>query len=519
MMNSSEIKAKSTDTGIIILFGLVFIKLLIHLGTNAFGGYGIFRDEFYYLACSHRLDLGYVDQPPLSIYILALSLVLFGDSLFALRLLPAIFGSLTVLLTGLIVRKLGGRSFAIIIACLTVIVAPIILAMNNFYSMNCFDIFLWTLAAFILIFIVTGNKPKHWIGLGLVIGLGLLNKIDMSWFAIGLFLGVVLTRQRKYLLTVWPYVTAVIAFIFFLPFIIWNITHDFAHLEFMRTASQLKYSSLTPLDFILGQLLISNPVTIPIWLAGIVYFFSKEGKSFRIPGIIFLTTFLILVINGHSKPEYLSPAYPILFAAGALQFEKISQSKYLQWLKYALPIVLVSGGIITAPLVLPFLPVETYIRYTRAIGMTPESPEAKELAELPQHYADMFGWENMAKTVSEVYSSLSQEEKSKTVIYARNYGQAGAIEYYSRKYELPPVVSPHNNYWIWGWDHVDKNYQTIIVIGGDMDDHLYSCEHVEQVAIIRCRYCMPYENNQPVFICGDLKRTLREIWTTDKHYQ
>ena len=190
----------------------------------------------------------------------------------------------------------------------------------------------------------------------------------------------------------------------------------------------------------------------------------------------------------------------------------------MAWLKYALPVVMVIGGIITAPFVLPCLPVETYIRYSKAIGIAPQSNEAKELAELPQHYADMFGWENMAKTVSSVYVSLLPEEKEKAVIYAHNYGEAGAIEYYSPKYELPPVISPHNNYWIWGWNHKDRDYKTMIIIGGNVEDHLYSFETVEKAAIIRCQYCMPYENNLPVFVGRGWKRSLEEIWSTDKSY-
>jgi hypothetical protein len=518
-MKLSSIKEKFIEKEVLILLIFVFIKLFIHLFTNAFAGYGIFRDEFYYLACSFRLDIGYVDQPPLSIYLLTLSRLLFGMSQFALRLLPAVAGALTVLFTGLTVRKMGGGKTAIIIACLAVIVAPMFLAMNNLYSMNAYDILLWTIAAYLLIRLFKEENPKLWIPIGVVVGVGLLNKISMGFFAVGLFAAIIVTKQRRHLTTRWPYLAAFIAGGLFLPYIIWNLMHDLAHLEFIRNATHYKYASLTPIDFILGQLLVSNPVTLPIWLSGFYYyFFYREGRTFRPLGIILGTVFLIFIINGHSKPEYFSPAYPILFAAGAVQVERFALKRYMAWLKVALPVVMVIGGLITAPFVLPCLPVETYTRYSRAVGIAPQSNEAKELAELPQHYADMFGWENMAKTVSTVYMALPPGEREKTVIYAHNYGEAGAIEYYSRKYPLPPVISPHNNYWIWGWNHKDNDYKTIIIIGGREDDHLYSLETVEKAAVIQCRYCMPYENNQPVFVGRGLKRSLEEIWRTDKHY-
>jgi hypothetical protein len=209
----------------------------------------------------------------------------------------------------------------------------------------------------------------------------------------------------------------------------------------------------------------------------------------------------------------------MLFAAGGVQIEKLLQRKYMKWLKFPLPAIILFTGLVLSPLVLPFLPVQTYINYTRAFGFSPTTSEAKELAELPQHYADMFGWENMAKTVSDVYISLTAEEKSRTIIYAGNYGRAGAVEYYRGKFDLPPVFSPHNNYWLWSRELTEKNYTTVIIIGGRLEDHLYSLEKVEKAGIFHCRYCMPYENNLPIYIGRELKRSLKEIWESDKHYE
>jgi len=518
-MKILTIKGKMVEKEVVVLFILVSVKLLIHLLTNALESYGIFRDEYYYLACSRHLDLGYVDQPPLSIYLLTMSRLLLGDSLFALRFLPAMAGSLTVLFTGLTVRKLNGGLTAMVIACLAVIAAPIMLGMNNIYSMNAFDILLWTIAAYLLVRLIEEDNPKLWIAIGIVIGLGLLNKISMGFFAAGVFAAVLLTKHRKHLSTRWPYIAALIAGGFFLPYIAWNLMHGMPHLEFIHNASTYKYAGVTRLDFILGQFLLSNPFSLPVWFAGFYYYFiSEQGKRFRMLGIIFVTVVLIFIINGHSKPEYLTPAYPVMFAAGAVQLERLASRKRMAVLKYALPVLLVIGGLVSAPMAIPCLPVETYIDYAKAIGMAPQTNEGKELSELPQFYADMFGWENMAKTVSSVYASLPREEKEKTVVYANNYGEAGAIDYYRKKYDLPPVISPHNNYWIWGWDHMDKGYETVIIIGGKIEDHLHSLETVEKKAIIHSRFAMPYENNLPVFIGRGLKRTLKEIWGTDKHF-
>jgi hypothetical protein len=521
-MDTTMDKEKSTRTSLIVLATFTLAKLLIHLLTNAFASYGIFRDEFYYLACASHIDLGYVDQPPLSIYILAINRFLFGDSLFALRLLPAIAGALTVFVTGHMASRLGGGTFAVALACLALVVSPIHLGMNTIYSMNSFDLLLWALGSYVLILIIQESKPQHWMILGVIIGLGLLNKISMGWFAAALFVALIATKHRGELKTRWPYVAALLAFVIFLPYMIWNIRHDFAHLEFIRNATSQKYSGLSPLDFIVGQFMIIHPFTIPVWLAGLFYLFLDErGKLYRMLGIVFVATFLILVANIHTKPEYLASAYAILFAAGGIQIETLFRARRWAWLKYGLPVLIVIGGLATAPITLPCLPVKAYIDYTNVIGIKPRSSESKELSELHQFYADMFGWESMAATISQVYTSLTPEERTKTVFWGRNYGRAGAVEYYSRKYELPRVISPHNSYWIWGYGIGD--YEVLIVAGGSREDLLQYFDQVEQPATIRCDYCMPYENNRPVFLCRkpkeDLRTTVAKIWPREKQYE
>ncbi len=258
----------------IVILSISALTLLIHLYTNLFASYGIFRDEFYYLACTNRLSAGYVDQPPLSIYLLAFWKMIFGNSLFAIRLLPAIIASLTVYFTGLLTARIGGKIIAVLIACITLTFSPIFLAMNTFFSMNTFDHFFWVLSVYFVVRIIQNKKPVFWILLGITLGLGLLNKISIAWFGAGLFAGLIFTPLRFHLRSKYPYIAAAIALIIFSPFIIWNFTHDFAHLEFIRNATAFKYNGLTPIDFIKGQLLLPGPFSVLIWLPGIFYFLS-----------------------------------------------------------------------------------------------------------------------------------------------------------------------------------------------------------------------------------------------------
>ena len=501
------------DWGIITIFASV--KLGMHFITNVLGGYGYFRDELYYIACSEHPAAGFVDQPPLSIFILALNRLLFGDSLFALRLLPAVSGAATVFLAGAIARELGGKKFAQALACIAVLSAPIFWGINTFYSMNAFDAVVWPLAAFALIRLVRTGDTRHWVILGLVLGLGLLNKVGVLWLGVGITCGLVLTPDRRWLRTRWPWISAGIAFFLFLPFIIWNLTHDMVHLEFIRRALG-KYESQTPLTFFVGQVILHHPLSLPLWLAGIVFLFKSENGKFRLLAYTYLGALLILVINIHSKPEYLSPAYPMLFSAGSVWLAKFAEERSWHGLKAAYAGLLFVGGTILVPSALPILPVETYIRYAEVIGIKPGTAEGKELGALPQFYADMFGWEDKVKAVAEAYHKLSAEDRKKCALFADNYGRCAAIDFFGNRYGLPKSIGRHNNYWLWG--SAGFTGELVIILGGNFDDKKEVFESVEIAGTVHSEYAMPYENDLRIYVCRNLKVPLGQMWERLKQY-
>ena len=509
---------KPPGSNLVPILAFAFGALVFHLLVNAFGGYGIFRDEFYYIACSKRLAAGYVDQPPLAMFLMAAGRALFGVSQLGIRVLPALSHALTVLLGGLIARRLGGRRTAVVLACLAATLAPMIIGHANIFQMNAFSHLFWALAAYVLVLIADHSRPLLWMLLGIVMGLGLLNKIDFLWFGVGFAAALLLTNLRKHLATPWPYVAAGIALLIFSPYVIWNITHDFAHLEFIRNASAQKYGGLTRLDFLRGQVLDLNPVNMLIWVPGLLYLlFGRQGRRYRVLGIIYAAAFVILLANPHSKAEYLGPSYTMLFAAGGVAIERwASRGKRRGGAVACLAVVSALSSLVILPLAVPVLPVETFVKYQAAIGMEPTTAEDMELSELPQFYADMFGWEGLAKDVSAVYQSLPESERAAAVVLARNYGEAASLEYYASEYPLPRVICTHNSYWIWGYPK--EGVGPIIVLRGDEEDHRESCEEVTLAAVHTCRYCMPYENNMPIFICRGLRISLAGIWEAEKHF-
>jgi hypothetical protein len=482
----------------------------------AISQYDYFRDELYYLASTRHMGLGYVDHPPLSVYLLAANSWLFGESLFALRFLPALFGSMTVFMVGMLAREMGGGRWAQLLAGLASLVSLIFLAMDSVYSMNAFDHLVWAVVALLVARLLRTRKTVLWPLIGIAVGLGLLNKVGVLWLGAGIAIGLLATRERRWLRTRWPWVAGLLALALFSPYVLWNLTHDMAHLEFIRNATAGKYSGLSAWTFVTNQFLVQNPVTVPVWVSGLIFlFFSPSGRRFQMLGWMYLASLLILVVNGHSKAEYLSPAYTILFAAGGVTLERWLERPRLAWAKIVVAVVLVAG-LLLAPMVVPILPVETYIAYAETLGVQPTTSESKELAELPQFYADMFGWEEKAAAVAEVYNSLSFEERELAAVFGENYGRAGAIDHFGRVLGLPYAISPHNSYWLWGPRRFTG--EVVIVLGGDREALERSFESVELADRVPCRFCMPYESDLPIFVCRDLQLPLAEVWDRLKNY-
>jgi hypothetical protein len=512
-MNDLPAPRSSPGSTLIALFALA--KLALHVATST--GYGYFRDELYYLACAEHLDAGYVDHPPLSVYVLWAVRGLFGDSLPALRLLPALLGAATVALVGLMARALGGGGWAGALAMTGALVAPEYLSLNHFYSMNAFDIFFWALAAYVLILIVESPRPRLWLVLGLVLGLGLLNKISVLWLGAGLLVGLVASPQRRWLATPWPWLSGLSAALLFSPYVIWQLRHGWPTVEFIRKATTEKMVQVAPLDFLASQVDMMLPLSLPLWLGGLAYLFlDPAGRKRQALGWTYLTVFLILVSSGSSRAGYLAPSYTWLFAAGGVAVDRVLGGTRLAWIRSAAIAVLIAAGAVAAPLALPLLPVETYIRYARALGEEPSTEERKELGELGQFYADMHGWEAIVGTLVDAHRRLPPEERAAARILAPDYGVAGAVDLLGRKQGLPPAISGHNNYWLWGprgWDG-----RVLIVVGSTEERLRARFEGVERVSTIECGLCMPYENHRPVWVVRGLRSAVAEAWPRIKHY-
>ena len=497
-----------------ILLAIAVCKLAVHLYAGRH--YGYFVDELYYLACSRHLDWGYVDQPPLIAVVTWLVRVVLGESLAAIRLLPALAGVAEVLFTALIARELGGKRFAQALAAMATLVAPGILGADGILTMNAFEPLFWMGCAYLLIRMIKTENTKLWIWFGVLAGFGVENKYSMLIFGAGLVLGLVLGPGRRLLMSRWLWIGGVIAFLIFLPNLIWNIQH---HFPFLELQANIRASGrdvpLGPIAFFRQEILLMHPLTLPIWLAGVwFYFFTEAGKRFRANGWAWIFTAAVIVTLS-PRVYYLFPAFPVLFAGGGVLWEQLLARPRLAWLRVTYPAAMLLAGAVLAPLAIPLLPPETYIRYTKAIGLQQPAIETHELGPLPQIFADQFGWEEMAAAVARVYNSLPPEVRARTAIFAQNYGQAGAIDLFGPKYGLPPAISGHQSYFLWG----PRGYtgESMIV----MDDRQKTLERlftrVQKAASVYHPYSMPYEHFD-VYYCQGMHPPLAELWPQLKRW-
>jgi hypothetical protein len=502
---------------------IAFVYLALHLVTST--RYGYFRDALYYLACSEHLSFGYVDQPPLIALLGWLARHTLGTSLPALIFWPALSGAARIVLTAAFARELGAKRFGVALAAALAAAPGVWWVIDHQFGMNTLEPLLWTGCAYVLLRLIKTQNPKCWLAFGLIAGIGLENKYSIAVFAFALLISLLLTAHRRLLLTPWILAGGAVALLIFLPNLIWNIQHGWPFLELMHNVRVTRKDVvLPPGKYLVQQVLMMNPITFPFWFGGLLfYFFSREGKTYRTFGWTFVTTILVFLLT-RGKDYYSAPAYAMLFAAGGVVAERLIESvrltprpKLRGALKAACFLWLIVGVAALLPLVLPVLPVESFLRYQSHLPFeVPKTERSFIGTALPQYYADEFNWPEMVATVATVYRSLPPDEQAKTAIYCDNYGQAGAIDFFGPHYGLPKAISGHQNYFFWG----PRNYtgEIVILVGGDERDAQKQFDSVTVAATQQNPYAFHYEV-QPILLCRGLKWNLQAGWSRVKHWR
>jgi hypothetical protein len=499
------------------VYGIALFYFCLHLATST--RYGYFRDALYYLACSEHLAFGYVDQPPLIAFVGWIARHTLGTSLPALLFWPALAGASRIVITALFARELGASRFGIVLGATLAATPGVWWVIDHQFAMNCLEPLLWGGLAYVALRLINTGNRKLWLPFGAIAGVGLLNKYSIVFFIVALIAGLLLTPQRKLLFTPWILAGGAIAFLIFLPNLIWNFQNGWPFLELMRNVRATgKDVVLPPGRYLLQQVLMLNPASLPFWFGGLLFLFlSRHTKNYRTLGWAFVIIIAFFMIT-HGKDYYSAPAYVMLFAAGGVATERLLAGLKLQAvLRPACFLWLLLAVLPLLPLVLPVLTIEQFIRYQSYLPFDVPKTERSFVGEsLPQYYADEFPWPGMVEAVARVYHSLTPEEQKRTAIFGNNYGQAAAIDFFGPRYGLPKAISGHQNYFLWG----PRNYTgEIVIVLGDVESG--AREHFESVTVaatLNNPYAYRYEN-RPVLLCRGLKWNLQTEWSRVKNWR
>ncbi|HEX2187957.1 MAG TPA: glycosyltransferase family 39 protein [Longimicrobiaceae bacterium] len=492
-----------------VLAALAALKLALHLAVNALTPYGVHRDELLYMAMGERLRLWRMDFPPLIALVSELQRGLFGDSLVAIRLVPALAGAALAVLAGVIARELGGGRFAQGLAALAVLAGPLFLRPAALFQPVVLDQLWWTLGLLALVRLSRTGSPRAWIALGAACGLGLLTKFSILFFGLGVFLALLATPHRRALRTRWPWVALATALLLGAPSIVGQVRLGFPVVGQMGDLRETQLARVGAAEFVLGQAAAGPAVLLAlVGLAALLG--TRAMRPFRVVGWSCLFAFgVLLLLRG--KPYYAGPVYPALFAAGAVQLELLSGRVAGPAVRWGTAAVLAAFGAVALPLGVPVLAPERMAAYVERLGASEANRNNRGgMERLPQDYADMLGWPEQAAAVARVYHALPPEKRARAAVFAGNYGEAGAIDFHGRRLGLPRAVSAAGSYWFFGPG--DRPGDVLVSIGVPAEALRRYFPTVTEAGRVANPWGVEEERDVPVHVAEGAPRSLREVW-------
>lgn len=503
-VNSLGDEARSIWSGdFAILSYIAVATVVVHVLTG--WRYGFHRDELATLDDARHLAWGYIAYPPITPFFGRISLILFGTSLSGFRFFAAVAQAGAVLLTGLMAREMGARRSAQLVAALAAV--PACLGGGALMQYVSFDYFFWVLAAYFMVRLLKSGDARWWLGVGSAIGLGMMSKYTMLFFASGIAAAVILTDARRFLKSKWLWFGLGMSLLIFMPNFIWQVQHHFVSLDFLRTihARDIRIGFT---DYFLPHQIVLTLLAFPIWIAGFCYcMFSQEGRKYRALGWMFLVVLAIFLIV-KARGYYFAPIYPMLYAAGSSWGqERLSslREKSARTIRAIVWAVLAFDIALAIAIALPIAPINS--GWGRiAIGIN-------------HNFGDAIGWPELVQTLAQIRNSLSEIEHAHTGILAANYGEAGAVNLLGPQYGLPPAISGGNSFWAHGYG--DPPPETVIVVGFTrpfVERNFASCQ---LVAKIWNEYGVENEETRDhpdIFVCRGLKQSWPDFWKNFQYF-
>ncbi len=471
--------------------------------------YDAFRNELYFIICGRHPAFGYVDQPPL-VPLLAAATQAAGIDLWLLRLPAVLCAVFLVPLTVSFAQLLGAGTRGAWLAAIAAASATLVTAMTATLSTSTFEPIAFTAVAYLVTRALVLGEPRAYVWAGAIAGVTFETRYGVLFWAIALALGLLLAGPRAALRSRDVWFGALAAAVIALPNVLWQAAHGFPFLELVRNDNSGNFTG-SPLGFTINQAFSVNVVLAPLWIASIIApFASARLARFRFLSIAFVVMAIAIFVT-HGKSYYMAGAYPTMFALGAAACARLPVVLTVLW---AAPAAL--NGAFSLPLVLPVLPPHRLEVMLDRMSYRPPPVEAAGIgAPLMQMLSDEFGWRELARDVAAVYAALPPAQRAKAAIFASNYGEAAAIDFYGP--HLPPALSGNNQYYLWG----PRDYDGSVVLAVNADAAKWSaiCDSVRIVARFGTSpYAMPYERNRPILLCQGMHPPLTQLWPAFKHY-
>jgi hypothetical protein len=489
------------------------VVFLVHAIGNTH--YGFFRDELYFIICGRHPQWGYVDQPPIVPLLAALTQI-GGHSLFALRLVPALCAAAGVYVTCVLAIEFGGGIFAQAVASLAFLFAGVLLSFGQKVGPDEIGLWAWPLIALVVVRIVKGGDPRLWLVAGAVAGIAIESKYAVLFFLVALFVGLGLTPARRIFANRWFLAGVVLMLAIALPNFAWQAHYGFPMWELLRNGQSGKNVVVGPLLYLVQEVLITNLFLFPVWVVGLVGLL--RSATLRFLGYAYVILIVEMLVF-HGKHYYPADVYPILMAAGGVAIE--SWTARVRSVRFAILAYIVIAGPLFVPYSLPILSEPAFVAYQDDLGKLLPIPRStlatehnRETSTLPGDWADMHGWPELATAVQHVYDSLSPNDRAAAVVFAGNYGEAAAVQFFAPGI---PVISTHNQYWLWGPDGYDG--RVLVQVNGTCwaKEHYFTSRTI--ATVIHSQWAISYENDIPINVCRGLRIPVSRIWSESKNYE
>jgi hypothetical protein len=498
----------------LIIACLAVANIIFHLILPE---YGYHRDEMYYVAIADGFSFSNLDMPPVAPLYLKLFLSVFGHSIKVVHFAASACGALVIVFGCLIAKEFGGKRYAMVLTGISLLFSGLVI-FGSLYTYDDVSFVLWAAVLYLIVKMINGSDQRLWLLAGLLLGIGMLTKLTILFLGLAIFVSLWLVPERGWYRHPWIWLGAAIALLSSLPYVLWQGSHGWYFLSYATSYAGRTTHESPVLDFLWSQLLPNNLALMPIWVVGLgMLLFSRQWVRYRFFGLTYLVVCATLFYLG-GQFYFMIPVYCVLAAAGSVSIEHwfgrgSNPDRPRVAAKIALPVTYVLLSLPALPFFVPVLPVDLLSGYVRPFGVNAGvKTQDREFRDLPQHMADRFGWEEMARAVAGVYHQVHNGSPDSVGIMTGNWGEASALHVYRKEFGLTEPVTGDGWFYFEGLQrHAFR--RSYVAIGVSRSRLLSVFEHVEQKGVFRNVHCMPDENDNPIYYCTGPRVNLRKYWT------